>query len=545
MCVERPIEAEIKALDLCLSSHDGCQLAGRLWLPPGQGPWPALLMRQPYGRAIASTVVYAHPSWYASHGYAVLVQDVRGRGDSEGHFAGFGQEAADGAASLAWVRQQPWCNGRVGSYGFSYQGLTQLLSDDPSHLPDALAPAMAGLDERQHWASEGGCHWWALGLGWGLQLAAQGCRRRGEDSAWREIRTSLDSGDFLQDGLDLLQRHDPEGMALTWLQADPESPDSWRVHEPPQAIWSKPMLLIGGWHDPHLRGVLDLWQRCERAGGSAVLRIGAWTHLRWNGGIDRLQLAFFDRHLKGHPQAPGRAETPGERPPEQLMPEQLLEDLVTGTWRARAPQHGSGQRWGLASTGLAAVDACEGELTQDPEAGRGSVVIVHDPWRALPGRGGHLGLDAGPVQRQDLDARSDVACFTGAALDWSMELQGEPILRVQAGADQPGFDLCVALSRLTADGAVHQLSTGVARFRGEHCRQLQPRCVRLQPLLASLQPGDRLRLSIGLAAWPQVAVNPGNGALPLAGPGPEHRIISVQLGLAGGSLCIEAMVRAN
>jgi predicted acyl esterase len=69
--------------------------------------------------------------------------------------------------------------------------------------------------------------------------------------------------------------------------------------------------------------------------------------------------------------------------------------------------------------------------------------------------------------------------------------------------------------------------------------------VRLQPLLATLQPGDRLRLSIGLAAWPQVAVNPGSGALPLAGPGPEHRIISVQLDLTGGSLCIEAMVRAN
>ena len=536
----RPVVSEINPLDVSLSSHDGCPLAARLWLPPGRGPWPALLMRQPYGRAIASTVVYAHPSWYANHGYAVLVVDVRGRGDSEGHFTGFAQEAADGSACLAWLRQQPWCNGRVGSYGFSYQGLTQLLLDDPSHLPDALAPAMAGLDERRHWASEGGCHWWALGLGWGLQLAAQGCQRRGEAMAWREIRSSLESGAFLQDGLELLRRHDADGMALAWLQADPESEDAWRVHEPPQAIWRKPMLLIGGWHDPHLRGVLDLWQRCEGAGGSAMLRIGAWTHLRWNGGIDRLQLAFFDRHLKGHLQAPARAEQPEQQPPEQL-----LEDLVTGTWTARAPRHGSGQRWGLASTGLAAVETCEGELTHDPEAGGGSVVIVHDPWRALPGRGGHLGLDAGPVQRQDLDARSDVACFTGTILDSATELQGEPILRLQAAADQPGFDLCVALSRLTPDGAVHQLSTGVSRFRGEHCRQRLPRCVRLQPLLATLQPGDRLRLSIGLAAWPQVAVNPGSGALPLAGPGPEHRIISVQLDLTGGSLCIEAMVRAN
>ncbi|MEN9541746.1 MAG: hypothetical protein RLZZ459_1837, partial [Cyanobacteriota bacterium] len=94
-------------------------------------------MRQPYGRAIASTVIYAHPQWYASRGFAVAVQDVRGRGDSEGAFRGFCQEAADGSSTLAWLRAQSWCNGRVGTYGFSYQGLTQLLLADEEQLPDA------------------------------------------------------------------------------------------------------------------------------------------------------------------------------------------------------------------------------------------------------------------------------------------------------------------------------------------------------------------------------------------------------------------------
>ena len=60
----------------------------RRWSPittilPGDGPWPTLLMRQPYGRDIASTVVYAHPVWFARHGYHVVIQDVRGRGGSE------------------------------------------------------------------------------------------------------------------------------------------------------------------------------------------------------------------------------------------------------------------------------------------------------------------------------------------------------------------------------------------------------------------------------------------------------------------------------
>ena len=126
-----------------MACRDGIQLACRIWSPEGHGPWPVLLMRQPYGRAIASTVTSAHPSWYASHGFLVVVQDVRGRGDSEGEFRGFEQEAADGADTIRWARGLEGSTGRVGSYGFSYQGLSQLLSDDPAAIPDCLAPAMA------------------------------------------------------------------------------------------------------------------------------------------------------------------------------------------------------------------------------------------------------------------------------------------------------------------------------------------------------------------------------------------------------------------
>ncbi|MFZ9952218.1 MAG: CocE/NonD family hydrolase [Vulcanococcus sp.] len=530
----------IQVDDLSCRASDGTALACRLWQPAGGGSWPTLLMRQPYGRAIASTVTYAHPHWYASHGYAVLVQDVRGRGGSEGpadgSFAGFAQEAADGAATLSWIRQQPWCNGRVGSYGFSYQGLTQLLSSDPAQLPDALAPAMAGLEERRHWAAEGGCHWWGLGLAWALQLAAQGCRRRGDAEGWQALRSSLESGSFLANGLELLRRHDPQAMGLAWLERDAASDEGWVVHEPPADLWRRPMLLIGGWYDPHLAGVLDLWQRARRAGGEPLLRIGAWNHLNWRGGIDRLQLAFFDRHLKG-------AEPPN--PAGQRTPAALLQDQLSGHWRGRSPRRSSGQVWGLRSTGLAAVDPEEGALSAGEGTGGGTVVLVHDPWRPLPGRGGHLGLDAGPAERGDLDNRADVACFNSAPLAGPLELLGQPLLTLQAAADQPGFDLCLALSRLGADGTVQQLCTGVARWLGDDCRQLQPRRVVMQPLLATLAQGDRLRLAIGLAAWPQIAVNPGSGERPSGPAGPGHREITVTLQLDGTRFCIEPMVGAN
>ena len=113
----------------------------------GDGPWPTLLMRQPYGRDIASTVVYAHPVWFARHGYHVVIQDVRGRGGSAGDFYAFRHEGRDGAETIAWLMKHPACNGRIGMYGFSYQGSTQLLAavENPEGLK-CIAPHMTAVD---------------------------------------------------------------------------------------------------------------------------------------------------------------------------------------------------------------------------------------------------------------------------------------------------------------------------------------------------------------------------------------------------------------
>lgn len=598
---------------------DGVRLATRLWRPDpggpcGPGPWPVLLMRQPYGRAIASTVTYAHPAWYAARGFLVAVQDVRGRGDSEGEFRGFAGEAADGATAVRWARTLEGANGRVGTYGFSYQGLTQLLHagrkegivepearsgtgvdrhDDP--FPDCLAPAMAGLDERLHWACEGGAHWWSLGLAWALQLAAEGCRRRGDAQGWREIRRCLESGSFLEEeGPALLERLDPAGMGLGWLRRDAADPQGWLCHAVAPELLRRPMLLIGGWHDPHLRGVLDLWERARAAGGHPGLVIGGWSHLHWRGGIDTLQLAFFRRHLQrrdrhgpaalaaeeaGHEvaQAPsgvtgGALPAPAGKPerPERI-PAALAMALGGGIalervggcgwWNPSAKAVTARPRdadlplaWTLWSDGRAAIQADEGKLvpwqgeqvaaSPEPDRSAGArVTLVHDPWRPVPARGGHLGPDPGVVRRDDLDQRADVACFSTAALAGGLTLLGRPSLEITVAADQPGFDLCVALSLLPAASRdVRQLSTGVARVLGPNALESRRRRVDLQPLAVELAAGDRLRLSIAGAAWPAIAVNPGDGSQPWGGAGPCHRVITLTLVLQGSLLGLEPLL---
>ncbi len=144
----------------------------------GEGPWPTLLMRQPYGRDIASTVVYAHPVWFARHGYHVVIQDVRGRGDSDGEFYPFRNEARDGAETIAWLRTHPASNGRIGMYGFSYQGVTQLLAaaEQPEGLV-CIAPHMTAHDLYNGWFYHHGALRLASALGWGIQMLKADARR--------------------------------------------------------------------------------------------------------------------------------------------------------------------------------------------------------------------------------------------------------------------------------------------------------------------------------------------------------------------------------
>jgi hypothetical protein len=403
---------------------------------------------------------------------------------------------------------------------------------------------MAGLDERTHWASEGGAHWWALGLGWGLQLAAQRCQRQGNDEGWRAIRDALERGSFLNEGMALLERHDPTGMALEWLNRNPSDPEGWRIYTPSAALLRRPMLLLGGWHDPHLGGVLDLWHRSKAAGGSPHLRIGAWSHLHWPGGADSMQLAFFEQHLQGI--APSTEQTA----PVALQAEAHGPWLVTASTPPKA--------WRL--QGQALLDWKQASPVANPEADPSGTAapnintrqLVHDPWRPVPGRGGHLDLKPGPCERSDLDERLDVACFTSAPLEAPGLLLGQFSLEITVSADQPGFDLCGALSVVkqapsgpqggTQNDHVQQLCTGVARFLGSGCLRSETRRLQLQPVMANLQAGDQIRLSLAASAWPQIALNPGDGSMPLGGPSPKHRVITLSLELATSQLRLEPIV---
>lgn len=529
--------------------RDRCRLDADVYYPEGDGPFPVLLMRQPYGRAIASTVVYAHPIWYASHGYIVVIQDVRGRGTSEGEFCLFAHEAEDGYDTVAWAAQLPQSNGRVGMYGFSYQGMTQLYAA-ATHPPalKALAPAMVGYNLYHDWAYEQGALVLQAGLGWAIQLAAETTRLRGDAGAYRRLygaARALPLQDDCPVRPDILSELAPDSFFHEWLD-HPTPDDYWEALKPDLSAVQLPMLHVGGWFDPYLRGDLRRFlEVSQRQGELQHFWVGPWGHIPWgrrggsvdfgpaaNSPIDALQIRWFDYFLKDIDT--GLAT----EPPVHLF------EMGTNQWLSsdRWPQ-GNPATYRLKSQGLAAMREDDGELVLKTEtsvaqpqvsptqteatATESADVIVHDPWRPAPSLGGHSGLPAGAFERSAIDCRSDVLVYTTLPLNAFLRVAGTVQVEVCCGADAPSFDLCAVLSEVQPEGRVFNLTQGYCRVDGVEPGHRTTVRLALQPTCFCIPQGHALRLSLSAACYPAYAVNPGTGQQPGASRLMDYRIITL------------------
>ena len=518
---------------VAMLTRDGVRLDADLYRPAGAGPWPVLLMRQPYGRSIASTIVYAHPSWYARAGYLVVIQDVRGRGTSEGVFRLMESERLDGEDSVAWAAALPGSSGVVGMYGFSYQGMTQFMA--AANRPPALrclAPAMSAWDVRAHFATEGDAFRLQAGLGWGCQLALETVRRAGDAAAHQAILAAARAQPLgaetpcLPGIAESLGRH---GHYLDWL-TEPEGAPYWGGVSPSAhaAGIGLPALHVGGWYDPLLAGTLAGY-RAMRGRAPQMLVVGPWVHIPWDrhvgardfgpdasSRIDLLQLRWFDHWLKGIDT--GLLTEP---------PVRLFE--LAGTWREYpAFPEPPATPWHTASQGRAGMDPADGTLSP-AQSGAGEDVIVFDPWRPTPSMGGHAGHPAGPLDRAAVDARSDVLTFTTPALEADLRLAGDIALDAAIACDQPSFDISAILSEVMPDGRVFEIASGHRRVN----TPVSPVRVDLRAVCARVPAGHRLRLSIAAGSFPLFPVNSGTGLPPARERLIDQRIITLVLNHAG------------
>ena len=503
--------------DKSLKLSDGVELVSRLWVPEIQKPCPALLMRQPYGRQIASTVTYPHPDWFASKGYLVVVQDVRGQGDSGGEFRGFIQEANDSEETHKWVRSLKECNGKLGLYGFSYQGLTQLISNENSIPPDCLSPAMTGFNIEKHWAADGGAFWWDINISWALQIAALKMKRANNSKAWEKIRSTLENKMYLRNGIEILQKYDPENFILNWNE-DLRNNRHLEIFKLNPTWIKRPMLIIGGLWDQHLKGALDLYQEAKLVGGNPEIIIANATHLNWWEGYQNDLLNFFDRHLMNSNK-------------KKYELNKKIWNISLCQWDDIDSNKNNIFKFGFQSNGIANISDSEGRLVTNSK-GSGFVSIVHDPWRPVQSQGGHLGPNQGIFNRKILDKRKDIAKFQTNKFISNQHLLGIPLINVSIICDQPNFDICLALSFINEEETyVNQFSTGFLRISDSERNKKRNYKIEMQPVNLTLLKGYKLRLSLSGSSWPAIGVNPGNDSKIYGPPTINHKITTITLDL--------------
>ena len=155
--------------------RDGTILMADIYLPEGEGPWPVLLERTPYSKENSSEVQAGAPPYFASRGYAVVIQDVRGRFSSDGVFLPFHDDGwginRDGYDTVEWIAEQAWCAGNVGTIGGSYSGATQyrMAPTQPPHLR-AMYVRESSTDYHAEWVYRGGAFEHGFMLNWTLGL---------------------------------------------------------------------------------------------------------------------------------------------------------------------------------------------------------------------------------------------------------------------------------------------------------------------------------------------------------------------------------------
>jgi len=494
---------------------DGVSLYSDHYYPPGGGVQPTLLMRQPYGRDIASTVVYAHPAWFARQGYNVVIQDVRGRGDSEGEFYPFRNEARDGVDTIAWLRSRPESNGSVGMYGFSYQGMTQLLAaaEQPEGLV-CISPAMAAPDLYTGWFYQGGALRLASTMGWGLQMLKEDARRRGlrEASNLLERAWSNLPAQFLETPYGGHPVFKCEGLP-TYLR-------DWIEHDQPGEYWRSldvsrtlakiqiPALHVSGWYDTYLRGSVDGFNAMRAVAENQYLLAGPWIHIPWGDRIgplalgteanldtDALLLRWFNHWLKGT---------------DEFAQEPVIRHYALGgaTWHAASEFPEASQTLYLHSEGRANSTKGDGLLSASmPEANEAPDVLVYDPEVPVAGPG------VGPVNQAVMELGNNVLVYTSAVLELPLHVFGAVEIEVYCATSAPQADVVAKLVCVKPNGDAAFVAIGVARssslFDSYEADVAQRWSFSLEPTSWVFAAGERLRVEIASCAYPLFDRNPG------------------------------------
>jgi putative CocE/NonD family hydrolase len=465
-----------------VKTRDGVSLVADIYRPKIEGRLPVLLTRTPYNRKDPETGMYL-----ASRGYVVILQDTRGRFDSEGEFYPFRNEADDGYDTIEWAASLPYADGRVGMFGGSYVGATQMLaaSSNPPHLV-GIFPYVTAMEYYEGWTYEGGALMQWFASSWTSGLTEDTVRRKtaalNRSSQWVEQLPADDYRLF---------------NAPTATEVAPYFRD-WVEHETDDDYWRKirvsdfynkmnvKALHAGGWHDIFSGGSIRNFMRLQKEAPTREARdgqrllMGPWAHAATSpegkiGDVTFGSQAVLDMNatiVKWYDFAiKGQQNEFATAAPVKIF---VMGDNV---WRAEKEfplARTSYTKYYLhASKGAQSVSGDGLLSTASPQKERADT-YDYDPASPVRTIGGRLccgGLPPGPFDQSPNESRSDVLVYSTPPLDRDVEVTGFITVDLYAATSAADTDFTAMIVDVDAKGYARYLGDGVIRARFRNSRE--------------------------------------------------------------------------
>ena len=519
---------------------DGIELAATLYLPRNKSEKQAtVFIRHPYDR-----LAYGHPaSYFARNGFAVVIQDVRGKYASGGEFIPYKSGMRDGAATLDWIISQPWSNGKVGTFGCSALGELQYVlakAQHPAHValvPQGAGGAIGSAGGKYGYFGlfEGGVFQLASGFGWFLENGSK-------DPRAPPPPKKVDIGAALRSlpVADLVKRIRPAPNSYEEFIRTPLTDPWWQTlgYLSDADLPKIPALVINTWGDQTVGDTLSMTEQVRKispeiarhqhviiAPGShcqeeTIGHSGRFGDLNVSGAAQPYwdwYLRWFDYWLRG--QGNGLSD----------LPPYLYYVIGENRWLTAAswpPEQARIERWYLNSGGRANSRRGDGTLGRHLSLASAPDQFSYDPQNPVPSRGGPLccsgnpAARSGPVDQRDVEEREDVLVYTSPVLDESMRIAGplRAILNISSSARDTDF--IARLAHVWPDGRSTNIQEGALRARYRRGIDkpdfLQPGLpakltVDMRAIAYLVPKGHRLRLHVTSSSFPRLERNLNTG----------------------------------
>ena len=541
--------------NVAVTMRDGVTLYADIYRPDSDGPFPTILQRTPYDKTNALSATMLDPIRAAKAGFAVAIQDTRGRHASDGEFYAFRDDINDGYDTVEWAASQPWSTGKVGMYGASYVGATQWLAaiSRPPHLV-TIAPIVTASNYHDGWTYQGGAFELGFNMSWTLlQLTLANFKNvSGVQGVPRERRAVLmHDVDDMTGGFEFLPTKDYPGLDsglakyyYDWL-AHPDFDEYWQnlCIEDRHSEIDVPALHFGGWYDIFLGGTIRNYLGMTKSGASETARggqklvIGPWAHgargstmagSHYFGimadpaatDIDGMHLRWFD-HWLNEGKNEGKKDITEEAPVRIFV-------MGDDVWReeeewplARAQE----TKYYLHSGGKANSKQGDGTLSVESPQSEAPDVFLYNPADPVPTTGGALCCNPyyaanGAYDQNQVEERQDVLVYSTPPLEQDVEVTGPVTVTLWASTSATDTDFTAKLVDVCENGCARNLTDGIirARYRDSMSNptMLEPGkayCYEIDLWATSnvFKAGHRIRLEISSSNFPRFDRNTNTG----------------------------------